>query len=125
MSYTGIVQYPDPSYSNVRRWPRYKLDLPVRVIAEKDDKTIIVQGRGNELNQGGLAIFAGVELRENDVCAVEFTPPYSGCPVRVRCTVRNRSGYNYGVEFLIEDEDDAENAAEIASLLKAFATGRM
>jgi hypothetical protein len=35
--------------------------------------------------------------------ALEFTPPYAGPPIRVRGTVRNRAGYRYGVEFLIEN----------------------
>src|SRR5512140_25006 len=83
-----------------RRWPRYRLDLPVRVIADKRGKTVIVQARGNELNAGGLALFAGTELHEGEEIAVEFTPPYSGTPIRVRCTVRDRKGYMYGVEFL-------------------------
>jgi hypothetical protein len=112
------VALPQPVFPKVRRWPRLKLNIPLRVIAQKRDKTAIVEGRGKELNEGGLAVFAGIELAVDDVIAVEFTPPYSGQPIRVRALVRNRSGYNYGVEFLKENDDDIENAAQIRSVLR-------
>ena len=105
-----------------RRWPRYKLDLPVRVIADKRGKTVIVQARGNELNEGGLAIFAGTELREDEEIAVEFTPPYSGTPIRVRCVVRDRKGYMYGLEFLTQTIEDNESVEQIRFVLRGLGT---
>jgi len=59
-------------------------------------------GRGNELSEGGMAVTAGAELRPGREVAIEFTPPYTSVPIRVRGTVRNRTGYRYGVEFLTE-----------------------
>jgi len=103
-----------------RRWPRYRLDLPVRVIADKRGKTSIVQARGNELNEGGLAIFAGTELHEGEEIAVEFTPPYSGTPIRVRCTVRDRKGYMYGLEFLTSTIEDHESVEQIRFVLRGL-----
>jgi len=91
------------------------------VIANKPGKTVVVQGRGNELNEGGLALFAGVELAVNEQIAVEFTPPYSGQPMRARAVVRNRSGYTYGVEFLMENNEDIGNASQIRSVLRGLA----
>ena len=108
---------PDQRFATVRRWPRYKLDVPMRLIATKGDKSVIVQGRGNELNEGGMALFAGVELGENEQVAVEFTPPYSGNPIRVRAVVRNRNGYVYGVEFLLETDDDFDSVGQIRAVL--------
>lgn len=113
---------PQPPFDKVRRWPRYKLDIPVRVVATKGDKVKIVQGRGNELNEGGLSIFAGIELKVQDQVAIEFTPPYSGTPIRARCTVRDRSDYKYGVEFLMETDEDFMNASRIKAVLQGFGT---
>ena len=110
-----------PEITTLRRWPRYKLDLPVRVIADKSGKTMIVQGRGNELNEGGLALFVGMELKIGDEVAVEFTPPYSGIPMRARAIVRNRTGYTYGVEFLMQSSEDIGNASQIRSVLRGLA----
>lgn len=118
MSTEAIVA--ETAFFPPRRWPRYKLDLPVRVIAEKRGKTTIVQARGNELNEGGLALFAGTELNEGDLVAVEFTPPYSGDPIRVRCTVRNRKGYMYGLEFLTATIEDNENVEQIRFVLRGL-----
>ncbi len=113
---------PVPPFSVPRRWQRFSINVPVRVVAEKEDKVLIVQGRGNELNEGGLAIFAGVELRENERVAVEFTPPYSGVPIRVHCEVRNRNGYNYGVQFRQESIADEEAVNQIKMVLRSMAS---
>jgi hypothetical protein len=111
---------PDSSYSNLRRWPRYKLDVPIRLIAPKGDKISIVQGRGHELNEGGMAVFGGMELSLDEEIAVEFTPPYTGQPIRVRARVRNRNGYKYGVEFLLETDGDYEAVGQIRAVLTAM-----
>ncbi len=111
---------PQAVYTKLRRWPRYKLNLPVRVIAQRADKVVIVPGRGNELNEGGLAVFVGMELSLDEVVSLEFTPPYSGTPLRVRCTVRNRSGYTYGLEFLSETDEDLDNSSQISAVLRSM-----
>jgi hypothetical protein len=83
-------------------------------------KHTIVQGRGKELNRGGMAVFAGIELSVGEQVAVEFTPPYYGRPIRVRASVRHRNGYTYGIEFMDENETDHENALRLESILKTF-----
>jgi hypothetical protein len=104
------------AFAAVRRWPRYKLNVPVRVISQKDGKSVITPSRGNELNGGGLSIFAGVELAEGDDVELEFTPPYSGDPIRVRCIVRNRREYSYGLEFHLDTEEDMERVSMIRAV---------
>jgi hypothetical protein len=49
------VTLPQESYETLRRWPRYKVDVPLRLIIERPTKAGIVQGRGRELNRGGMA----------------------------------------------------------------------
>jgi hypothetical protein len=113
------VVMPQPGYARMRRWPRYKLNVPVRVVVQRPDKTAIVNGRGTELNEGGLAIFAGAELRVGQRVDIEFTPPY-GTPMRVRVTIRNREGYNYGAEFLTSTPDDKLQIEQIRQVLQAM-----
>ena len=103
---------------NTRRYRRYKLDVPVRVIVHSDEKTRIINGRGNELNEGGLAVSAGVELEVNDIIEVEFTPAYTGQPLRARAAVKDRAGYKYGLEFLTETPLDRERVEDIRIALK-------
>jgi len=78
----------------------------------------MVQGRGSELNCGGMAVSGGVELEIGAQVAVEFTPPCSGRPVRVRCFVRNRQRYTYGLEFITENDSDYESVAQVESSLE-------
>ncbi len=114
------VVLPHAGYENVRRWPRFKVDVPVRVITQPPRKPSIVQGRGTQLNRGGMAVFAGVELAVDDQIAVEFTLPYSGQPIRVRCYIRNRSGYTYGVEFITENDAEYRAVAQLEGALRAL-----
>jgi len=115
------VVMPQPGYPTMRRWPRYRLNVPVRVVVQKPDKTVIVSGRGNELSEGGMAVFAGVELKLGDQVQIEFTPPY-GQPLRARGEIRNRSGYVYGVEFLNENTADKRQVKQIRQVLQAMAS---
>jgi hypothetical protein len=100
-----------------RRWPRYRLDVPLRVIVHGPGKTTVIVGRGNELNEGGMALTAGVELKLGDQAEIEFTPPYMGSPIRVRGVVRNRKGYRYGMEFLAENDVEHEQVQRWQTML--------
>jgi hypothetical protein len=119
---TQVGQQSTHEYAVQRRFPRFKLDVPVRVISYRDNKANIVSGRGNEVSEGGMAIFAGVEIRPGEQIWVEFTPPYSSEPLRVRATVRNRTGYKYGIEFRADDAEERERVARLRELLR-FASG--
>jgi hypothetical protein len=102
-----------------RRFRRFKLDVPVRVVVHTEDKTRIIDARGNELNEGGLAVQAGVELELESIIEVEFTPTY-GDPIRVRAIVRNRNGYRYGLEFIAETATDFDRVADIRIALQGM-----
>ena len=110
---------PQTGYQRMRRWPRYRINVPVRVVVQRPDKTVIVTGRGTELNEGGMALFAGVELKIGQRVEIEFTPPY-GEPLRVRSTIRNRNGYNYGTEFLALNREDKQQTEHIRQVLQAM-----
>ena len=100
-----------------RRWRRHHLDVPIRVIVHRAAKTSVFVGRGNELSEGGLAITAGVELKTGDAAEIEFTPPYSGVPIRIRGVVRNRAGYRYGMEFVAQGEREEEQVNRLKTML--------
>ena len=108
-----------PPYSPERRWQRHKLDLPVRLVVQRDGNTTnILDARGSEVSEGGILVFAGAELKTGDEIGVEFTPPFSSEPVRVRGIVRNRAGYKYGVEFLCNSPEEKETAEKFRNLLR-------
>jgi PilZ domain len=106
-----------------RRWQRYRLNLPIRLIVTRDEGTRIAEGRANDISEGGMLIFVGTELRAEDRVTVEFTPPYSSSPLRAPGIVRHRRGYNYGVEFRSETASDIEDTAKFRNLLSMSAGG--
>jgi hypothetical protein len=117
-----------PVHEQERRWPRYKIDVPVRAVIHKPDKTLIRDGRGTEMSQGGMCLMCqlmGVELGLGDEIEVEFTPPYSGKPIRVRSEVRNRNGYSYGVEFVPEGKDERIEVTRLRQMLKTFEQAKL
>jgi len=104
-----------------RRWQRYRLNLPIRIIVTRDDGTRIADGRASDISEGGLLVFAGIEMRSGDKILLEFTPPYSSAPVRAPGVIRHRRGYNYGVEFRLETRADEEQAGKFRSLVQLAA----
>jgi hypothetical protein len=111
---------PAQSFQNVRRWPRLKIRVPVTVVLRKQEKTVFVQGRGQDLNEGGIAVFVGAELRLGDIVEISFTPPYQGNPMMARALVRNRRGYTYGMEFVGETPADHARIASIRAVLQTM-----
>lgn len=104
-----------------RRWQRYRLNVPIRLIYTHEGTSKIVSGRGNDMSEGGVLVFAGLELKTGDEVSIEFTPPFSAGPVRAKGIVRHRRGYNYGVEFVLETEADKEQTERFRGLLRLAA----
>jgi hypothetical protein len=123
---SDIVIYMDVHTTRVnsppRRWPRHGLAVPLRVVIHTPDKTVIRDGRGGELSEGGMCFSAGVELKMGDQVEVEFTPAYSGHPIRVRAVARNVNGYSYGVEFAASSDQERREIAYLCDNLQALSS---
>ncbi|MGB8128571.1 MAG: PilZ domain-containing protein [Candidatus Angelobacter sp.] len=104
-----------------RRWQRYRLNLPIRLIHTHEGTTKIMAGRGNDMSEGGVLVFAGMELKTDDEVLIEFTPPFAAGPVRARGIVRHRRGYNYGIEFALETKEDQEQTEKFRGMLRLAA----
>jgi hypothetical protein len=61
MSEAAAVEHSHDSTS-IRRWPRYKVNVPIRVIVSRAMKASIFEGRGTSLSEGGMALFAGAGI---------------------------------------------------------------
>jgi len=84
----------DPA--NTRRWNRVPVDIPVRVVTAKGFSTTVIEGRGTEISEGGMVLYAGILLDPGDPLELEFdTPTHS----RVTAVVRSRNGFCFGLEF--------------------------
>jgi PilZ domain-containing protein len=86
-----------PALANTRRWQRYQVDLPVRVIFRNRILNLDVPGRGTELSRCGMALYAGLPLEEDDQVEIQFLSPSK---LRIAGVIRNRTGYWFGLEFL-------------------------
>lgn len=81
----------------IRRWNRLPVDLPVRVVTSKGFSTTVVPGRGTELSEGGMVLYAGILLNPGDLLELEFDMPFHS---RVPAVVRSRNGFCFGLEFI-------------------------
>jgi hypothetical protein len=104
-------------FSPKRRWPRHKLDVPVRLVLHGYNRTFLVEGCGNDLSEGGMLVFAGLQLPVGREVEVEFQLPESEEPLRVPATIRDRNRYFYGLEF---SAANAELHSQIARLRQAL-----
>ena len=95
---------------NTRRWPRFQVKLPVRIVAINGILTTPVVGRGGEISRAGMALRAPIALNPGDSMQLQF--PTTN-PSRVTAVVRNRVGDQFGLEFLTQlpPDDQARGAS--------------
>jgi hypothetical protein len=110
----------DVSPRPIRRAVRHKLDVPLRVIVQKHGGSVIRDGRGTELSECGMRVMAGVELNVGEGLEIEFTLPYSSEPIRVSGAVRNRVGYRYGCEFIMNGLSERKDVARLRQALQTL-----
>ena len=55
---------------------------------------------GRDLSEGGLGLYVPTELSLGDIALLEITVPYCQEKMLLKCVVRNREGFRYGLEFL-------------------------
>ena len=100
-----------------RRFPRYRVDRPVRaIIAPNEPSTLPLNGRCRVLSEGGLDIILPEHLSPGRTVYLELAPA-----LRVCATVRNRRSFHYGFEFI--QLNDSERGA-IKRLLESYPASR-
>ena len=106
-----------------RRWQRYHFDVPIRLVFENGNHARVAEGRGTELNEGGLGLYAGIELEIGDHVEVELTVPFYCLALRLKGVVRNRpgNGYYYGIQFVDTDATQKGEIALFAKMLQSAA----
>jgi hypothetical protein len=82
---------------NTRRWPRHRVDLPVRIVIPNGLLTSTVAGRATEISGSGMALRSTLGLKPGDLMQVEFP---TSTPSGVMAVVRNHKDDLFGVEFL-------------------------
>jgi len=98
-----------------RRWHRYPFSAPVRFKIKKAGAASLMNTRGAQVNEGGLAVYSETKLVIGDEAEIEFT---NYC-FTLRGIVRNHAGGNlYGVEFLAASEIEGEYLALFRQVLR-------
>lgn len=80
-----------------RRWTRLPIDMPVKVVTSRGFSSTVVEGRGTELSQGGMELYAGLLLNPGDMLEIEFEMPIHS---RLTAIIRSRNGFCFGLEFI-------------------------
>ena len=105
---------------STRRWPRHRVDLPVRIIALNGILTTPVPARGSEISRAGMALHAPVALKPGDRMQIQFP---TSTPSRVTAVVRSRIGECLGLEFLTQLPPDGEERDRSTCLRSAVLDG--
>ncbi len=113
----------DHSPSERRRWERFPLQVPVRLVVHRTAKLDAIHGDGSQLNEGGMRVNAGIDMRPGDQVTVEFTPPSTNDHLRLWATVRNRRENYYGLEFLAENTGERAQVERYRNDLRSAIRG--
>jgi c-di-GMP-binding flagellar brake protein YcgR len=87
-------------YDEVRRFPRVKSDIRVRVFSPPRNPTVDSFGRGYDISETGMAIYVPLELSVGQQVLVVLEVPQCRVRLGLAATVRNAKGYRYGIEFV-------------------------
>jgi hypothetical protein len=90
---TGVSQFePVP---NARRHPRYKLRVDIRI----DSKTCgALKGHTVDISESGLSALLKLEVPMGEFVELQFLLPFG--LVKVYATVRQKSAFRYGFQFV-------------------------
>lgn len=83
-----------------RRWPRYKIDVRLKVSITGGGDDSVAFGRGNSLSHGGMGAYIPCAIPVGAKIFLEVSFPYSQAEARVAAVVRSCEGFRYGLEFV-------------------------
>jgi hypothetical protein len=101
----------------MRRWRRYHFAAPVQVTIEKPRCSTLTDTHACEMNDGGIAIHTNADLSIGTPAKIHFAPPSFDLPLTLRGVICNRSGRQYGVEFLVTSAVEKEHLILFQELL--------
>jgi len=104
-----------------RQFRRHQVDLAVRVKAWRAGAYQVVDGRGSDVSQGGMALFVTTALQLGETVTMEVTLPYSDHPLMLTGVVRNVNGQRYGMEFVNLRDQQRESILRLCDSLEKSA----
>ena len=85
-----------------RKSPRYMVDVSVKVTFQEGDKAASHFGTGTNISEVPRDLEMGKRV------VLELRLPYNREELKLQAAVRNRVGFEYGVEFIDATEDERE-----------------
>jgi hypothetical protein len=83
----------------VRRSPRAKTNMHVKVWRRVKGKKKLVPGFSRNISQDGIAVFMPADVPVNEELELQFTLPGSTREITVHARVRGKNKFQYGMEF--------------------------
>ena len=95
------VQEPAPLRwtRNIRRSPRVKISMHVKVWRRIKGEKKLVPGYSRNISQDGIAIFIPAEIPVDEKVELQFTLPDLSREITVHAVVRGVNKFQYGMEF--------------------------
>ena len=101
----------------VRRWPRLRLNVPIRIF---NDDNHPVDAEAGEISEGGLTVLCRNHLRVDEVISIEFGRPLATEPVPITGIVRNRCDVVYGIELYLAVAEDTAKLTLVRDVLNSL-----
>lgn len=95
----------------LRRFPRYRTDLPLIVKVLGDTGYLRIHGRCTEIAESGLGAVISAELSPGEMVALELSLP-EGNELILRAVVRHRMGFLHGFEYVNAPPEQRQRIAD-------------
>ena len=95
----NVVRQSSAAIEELRHYPRYRLDIRLKLITGIAPHARAIFGRGSDISEGGMRLFVPADLGIGETVTLELTLPYTEQKLLVRGVLRNRMGFSYGVEY--------------------------
>ncbi|MBV9073293.1 MAG: PilZ domain-containing protein [Acidobacteria bacterium] len=107
--------------TGVRRTPRFRVNFPIKLFANVQQRRCAIQGRSHDLSMLGMAIYIPAELESGQTVQIEFVIPNTNQRLGVNAIVRNSQGFRCGVEFQNLTPLDESGLTKLCAKLEAEA----
>ena len=102
-------------HRNLRRSPRARIDIVLKVWRRVEGEKQLVCGRTRDISEHGIAAHVPADLEISDKVELQFTLPGSAAPITLKATVCAANERQYGFEF---NEVDRLTKRTLAALVK-------
>jgi hypothetical protein len=108
-----------PANPESRRYPRFSIDLRMKVRGFRNGEFLTCWGRSTEIGEDGIGATITGDLEAGEIVSLEIPLPLSTYPLRIRAVIRYRYGQRYGFEFLIINDPQREALHRVCEMLSS------